>query len=382
MRVCHVTPHLPPDQAANALLPFHLGRWIRESGGEVTYVAHPPRAARTAPRDLPGPVVWIGRTEGSRLARRLRLTSLTAALRIVRAARPMMAAADVVHIHSNGLLAEVGALVARWLRKPVVLTLYGTEIWHYRARTFGPDLFTRAYRGAQAVTFYSRGLRDHAWELGLQRDAGEVVYPPVAPGFTFHDERGRDAARAALGLPHEHVILNVKRLHPLASQRHLIEAMASVTRRFPSAHAIICGTGPARAELEGLAGALNVAKHVTFAGLVDNERVAQLDAAADVFALPSVLEALPTVAVEALASGTPVISTDNPGGLELNGLFGEDVRIVPRQDSPALATALIEFLSRKRRTRAATAGVLDREFSAARVAEKFRRVYEAAMRRR
>ena len=57
MRICHVTPHLPPDQAANALLPLHLGNWARESGDEPLYVAHPPRAAGRS--DLPGTVTWI-----------------------------------------------------------------------------------------------------------------------------------------------------------------------------------------------------------------------------------------------------------------------------------------------------------------------------------
>ena len=80
-----------------------------------------------------------------------------------------------------------------------------------------------------------------------------------------------------------------------------------------------------------MARSAGVERHVSFAGLVDNARVARYCAAADLFVLPSLLEALPTVAVEALACGTPVISTDNPGGLELNDLFGDDVAIVPRR---------------------------------------------------
>ena len=43
MHILHVTPHLPPDQAANALLPRELGHWAREAGDTVEYLAHPPR---------------------------------------------------------------------------------------------------------------------------------------------------------------------------------------------------------------------------------------------------------------------------------------------------------------------------------------------------
>ena len=177
MRILHITPHLPPDQAANALLPFQLGEWARARGDAVAYLAHPPSQGGT--RELTG-VTWIPRTRRTALQRVLRTGSIAGAWRIRRAAAPLIAAADVVHVHSNGLLAEVGAGLARAMHKPVVLTLYGTEIWHYRPKRFGPDLFTRAYRGADAVTFYSRRLMERAGELGLQRPHCHVIYPAVS----------------------------------------------------------------------------------------------------------------------------------------------------------------------------------------------------------
>jgi len=48
MRICHVTSHLPPDQAANALLPLHLGQWAVEAGDAPSYIAHPPRTLHGA----------------------------------------------------------------------------------------------------------------------------------------------------------------------------------------------------------------------------------------------------------------------------------------------------------------------------------------------
>jgi glycosyltransferase involved in cell wall biosynthesis len=91
------------------------------------------------------------------------------------------------------------------------------------------------------------------------------------------------------------------------------------------------------------------------------------------------LEALPTVAVEALAAGTPVISTDNPGGLELNDIFGPDVAIVPREQPVALGTAIVRFLEDKRRTSTSTRATIDGEFSAPAVAARYRALYERAM---
>jgi glycosyltransferase involved in cell wall biosynthesis len=372
LTIVHLTPHLPPDQAANALLPFHLGEWAKARGDSVHFIAHPPRSGPPAPRS---DVTWIPRTTRTFAQRVFRTGSIAGAIRIRRQAAPLVRGADVVHVHSNGLLAEAGARLAKDLGKPVVLTLYGTEIWHYRPKRFRPDLFTRAYRSANAVTFYSQRLLDRADELGLSRLARRVIYPPVAESFTYHDVGAQRAIRQSFGITEQHLLVNVKRLHPLAGQRYLIEAMRPVVAQAPDTRLIICGTGSLLPELQAVARSNGVERHVTFAGLVDNALVAQYCAAADLFVLPSILEALPTVAVEALACGTPVVSADNPGGIELHGVFGDDVRVVPREDPGALAAAVLTALSEPRRTRPDTATTIQRRFRAEAIAREYWNVY-------
>lgn len=377
MRIVHVTPHLPPDQAANALLPHQLGEWARERGDTAHFLAHPP--VGRAPDARPD-VTWIPRTPRSWAQKVLRTGSIAGAMRIRRRATPLLAAADVVHIHSNGLLPEASARLARRLRKPVVLTLYGTEIWHYR-RKLGVDLFTGAYRHADAVTFYSQRLHERARELGLDRPGCSVIYPPVAPSFRFHDTAGMLEARRALRLTAANVLVNVKRLHPLAGQRFLLEALPAVVRAHPDTHLVICGTGALLPELQAVARSSGVERHVTFAGLVDNALVARYCAAADLFVLPSLLEALPTVAVEALASGTPVISSDNPGGVELHHVFGNDVEVVPREQPAPLGSAIATALAHRRRTSADTRRIIEERFRAAAVAQQYWDVYARVTRR-
>jgi glycosyltransferase involved in cell wall biosynthesis len=155
----------------------------------------------------------------------------------------------------------------------------------------------------------------------------------------------------------------------------MIEAMPAVIAVQPDTELVICGTGALRDELQAQAERLGVAGHVRLAGLVDNEIVADYNRAADVFVLPSLLEALPTVAVEALACGTPVVSADHPGGVELHGLFGDDVAVVPREDSGRLAAALIERLGAPRRTLPATAAGLTRHFRPAAVRAQYFALY-------
>jgi glycosyltransferase involved in cell wall biosynthesis len=157
--------------------------------------------------------------------------------------------------------------------------------------------------------------------------------------------------------------------------------MGEVIREHPDARLIICGTGDLLSELQHVARAAGVERHVTFAGLVDNTMVAKYCAAADLFVLPSLLEALPTVAVEALASGTPVLSSDNPGGLELNDVFGSDVEVVPREDWLALADAIRSKLRNKRRTMSATADVIAARFRPDAVARQYWDVYDGVRRK-
>ena len=379
MRLCHVSPHLPPDQAANSLLPAQLGAWGAAAGHEVTFVTQHPAQGRTQPVPLPGQVRRVSaRRSSSSIIRFLRVDSWIRAQAVAEALNDVAAGRDLMHLHSNGLIIEVASGWARRRGIPTVLTLYGTEIWHYRRR-WPIDPFTRAYMNATAVTFYSQRLLDRARSLGLTRPGLSVVYPPVSESFTARDADTRATWRHELGINEPYVVLNVKRLHELAGQRYLIEAFARVARQRDDVRLVICGTGPLKHDLEDRAAALGLTHKITFAGLVPNDVVARYASVADIFVLPSLLEALPTVAVEALAAGTPVISADHPGGLELNEIFGDDVSVVPRQNADALADRLEDALTTPRRTRTQTAALVRDRFSPSAVQKAYAAIYAAAV---
>jgi glycosyltransferase involved in cell wall biosynthesis len=380
MRICHVSPHLPPDQAANAILPAALGARAAAAGHEVTFVTQQPAQGSPAPAALAGEVRRVGvRRSASPVVRALRIDTWTRARAIAAAMDEMARGADVIHLHSNGLIIEVASAWAARRGVACVLTLYGTEIWHYRKR-WPIDPFTRAYRRAGAVTFYSRRLQQKAEQLGLGRLGLSTVYPAVSEIFAPADSETRIRLRYELGINEPLVLLNVKRLHELAGQRYLIDAFARVGRDRDDLRLILCGTGPLRQALEEQARSAGIAAKVTFTGLLPNEQVARYAAVADLFILPSLLEALPTVAVEALAAGTPVLSADHPGGLELHEIFGDDVAIVPRRDLDALADGISSALEHPRRTRVETADRVRKHFSPAAIQESYMAIYRLARR--
>ena len=372
MNICHVTPHLPPDQAANALFPFHLGDWATSHGHDVTFITHPPLSGEAAP--LPGSVQHIDRraTPTNPLLRRV--SSLGSALRITSTTLTTLKHADVVHLHSNGLLVETCATLAHQIGIPTVLTLYGTDIWHYHARFIDP--FTRMYKKANHLAFYSRGLLECAEQYGLARPDASVVYPPATKIFIPLKSDEREAQRKKLGFGDGKLLVNVKRLHPLGGQRFLIDAMPEVLRSYPDAKLVICGSGPLHDELQNRINERGLSEQVTLLGRIDNRSIATYCACADLFVLPSLLEACPTVAVEALACGTPVVSSDNPGGVELNALFGDDVGLVPREQVPDLAQGIINRLRRAARVTSDTSDLIERNFRPTGVWNQYSSIYE------
>ena len=367
MNVLMVTPHLPPHQAANALLPHLLGEALAARGHVARFLTFGADGGR--------PHTSYVRRRAARL-RRTRLPQALEAAETWWKAAPLVRQSELAHIHSSTWMNQVAARLCLRHRRPYVLTHYGTEIWHHDPRD---TRFRRFNRDAAHVTFYSRALLDRARELELPVRRASVVYPPVADAFTPRAPAAREAVRARLRPGGGPLLLNVKRLHPLADHATLLEAMDRVRRRHGDAMLLIAGSGEAEADLRARAARLGLDRAVGFLGLVPNDEVAELQAAADLFVLSSVLEATPTVALEALASGTPVVSADNPGGKELAGLFGDDVTVVPMRDPAALADAILAFLAAPRRTRPATAGIIAGQFRLGGVAERYLELYREAL---
>lgn len=374
LKVLMVTPHLPPDQAANALLPRLLGEGLKRLGHEVAFVSFEPRLGV---RSLDADVTYIARPADG-WPRKLRLSQVSTLLEVLRKARRPLLWADVVHVHSNTLMNQVCAAVAHRGKKPFILTHYGTEIWHFRRRR-PVDPFVWMNRRAAHVTYYSRLLLERSIELGVDPPNRSVVYPPAEDQFRVLTDEERAEARRSLGVGEGPLLLNVKRLHPLAGQRYLVEAMPEILRRFPSARACFAGEGESRRELEDRIEQGKLGRFVRLLGLVDNRELPRYYGAADLFVLPSKLEAFPTVAAEALACGTPVVTADHPGGKEIKELFPADVRVVPREDAKALGSGIIEALSSPHRSSRETLNRIEQEFRPAAAVEKYLSLYRAAL---
>lgn len=137
------------------------------------------------------------------------------------------------------------------------------------------------------------------------------------------------------------VILAAGRLVSLKDHPTLLRAIARVAAVRP-VRLVIMGEGPERERLESLAQTLGIADRVDLPGFQLNPLPYMRRAAA--FVLSSTYEALPNALIQAMACGTPVVSTDCPTGPRVIMEGGKCGPLAPVQDPIALATAILDTL--------------------------------------
>jgi glycosyltransferase involved in cell wall biosynthesis len=243
-------------------------------------------------------------------ARRV-LTSLPALARYLAKERPLALAS---HLNHANVVALVAAKLARY-RGRVVVVEHNTlseaaRNGKSRRDRMMPHIVRRAYRRADYVVGVSGGVvQDLARFTSLPAEKLKVVLNPVVtPDLT---ERAKEPIDHPWFTNGSQVFVAVGRLRPQKDFRTLLQAFSRVRAKRP-ARLLILGEGPERSELEALARELGVAKDVLLPGSVENPYAYLSRAVA--FVLSSRWEGLPTVLIEALACGVPVIATDCPSG--------------------------------------------------------------------
>ncbi len=192
---------------------------------------------------------------------------------------------------------------------------------------------------SESKQFYCDRYPDLAHRVALVRNTVDNdLFKPLPPEI---EETTRYAFSQRLGLPlNTQYILFAGRLHPQKDPLLLIQSLAQI--RIPHVHLLIAGDGELREAAEAEAQRLGVASAVSFLGAVPQEELIQLHQIAQVCALTSQYEGLPLVVLEALACGTPVVSTRCG---ETPKLLSEKSGIVCDERTPeAIAHALSQVL--------------------------------------
>lgn len=251
--------------------------------------------------------------------------------------------ADVVHIHDVFYMSSwVSGLLAVMAGKPLFLTQHVAMVEHSSSvvmlaqrlvyATVGRWLFAKAHRivaynkNVQAF-LVSRGVADHRI-MALTNGIDTDVFRPAEPGE-------RNTIRTRMALPIDRpLVLFVGRLVEKKGVHILLEARDS------NFDVIFAGPGPVpeQGRVEG----------IHWLGPLDQKQTADLYRACDLFAFPAVGEIFTLVMQEALSSGLPVLTTDDPA---YAGSVVADCIVLCRRDIAAFRAAIHSLLRDENRTR-------------------------------
>jgi glycosyltransferase involved in cell wall biosynthesis len=282
--------------------------------------------------------------------------------------------ADVVYAHYLFPTAAVAAAVAGAARIPFVVTAHGQDVRNLdrpavRRATAGP------LRRASAVIAVSEHLAEGLRASGLELPPVSVVNMGVDTArFRPGD---RDVARGWLGLPTgAPLVLAVGGLTERKNPLGLLQAFARVRAVRPDAVLALVGDGPLAGAVDAGARRLGLAGAVVRPGVVAHAAVADWITACDVLCVVSRVEPLGIVALEALATGRPVVATSIGGTAEVvpDPAAG---RVVDPLDPTRIGDAILELLDDPPAPEACRAAAEPHSLS--RQAERVAAILEAAV---
>lgn len=236
---------------------------------------------------------------------------------------------------------------------PLVVSLHGSDVFVAERHAMIGRIARGVFARAGAVTACSDDLHQRALALGANPASTVTVPYGVDTNRFAPDAPRRAAVRQTLGVGDAPLIFTAGRLVSKKGFEFLIDATRHLQATMPGVRVMIAGEGDLADALRRRADGLPV----TLLGNQSQDEIAGLVAAADIVAVPSIrddagnVDGLPNFALEALASGTPVVAT-RAGGLPQAITDRDNGRLVNERDMDGLAAAILETWSRPDRGRA------------------------------
>lgn len=382
-------------QSQGPILPVrivHLIDGLGRGGAEQLLTAYAPELKRIG-YDVQ--VVVFQEKEGNIQAERLRSAGIAVTFlridqlkrvdqlwRAVKGLRRMRP--DLLHAHLQFSIITAG-MARLLLGVPTMATLHTLE------EPSGLDRSSRRLRLmnwvlaklVDRVICLSRASFEAARRAGLPAVKLEVLANGIdLSPFDAPPLEGRAAVRAKHGIAQDApLIITVAVLRPEKGIDRLVAAMPMICNACPGAHLLVVGNGPQFGSLQSQIAALGLEEAVTLVGF--REDVPDLMRSADIFVLPTLNDALPTVVMEAMAAGLPVVASD-VGGLSDMMVSGVEGALVPPDDVPALGTAVLSLLlnpAMRKKSGSAARSRAEREFTlqgqVARLSEIYKQLVSA-----
>ena len=289
---------------------------------------------------------------------------------------------ELLHVHYAVPHATAGWVAREMLRASggdvkLVTTLHGTDITLVGQDPSYWGITKFSIERSDGLTAVSEWLRDRTLEDFECSDCAIRVIPNFVDPSIYHRE-GYECHRTALAEPDEKILMHISNFRPVKRIDDILHMFERILRSV-KARLVLVGDGPERPRASELAEELGVSDRVTFLGKLDT--VAELLACADLFLLPSEQESFGLVALEAQASGVPVVGSGDSGLPEVveHGVTGS---LHPVGDVEGMSEGAIALLRDNDAWKAASLASRDRAislFAADRIIPEYERYYQEVL---
>ena len=250
---------------------------------------------------------------------------------------------DLLHVHYAIPHASAAYMAKQILKKegkniPVITTLHGTDITLVgRDKTYAP-VVTFSINESDAITAVSNNLRDETYKhFKIEKEIEVIVNFVDVSRFT---RKPIDAFKKMIAPNGERVLMHASNFRKLKRIPDVIKIFKEVNDKIPS-RLMLVGDGPERPVAEDLCRELNLCDEIRFVG--KQEQMEDILAIADLFLLPSEYESFGLAALEAMAAGVPVVTT-NAGGLTEINIPGETGYLAEVGDVKTMGQQAIKIL--------------------------------------
>jgi N-acetyl-alpha-D-glucosaminyl L-malate synthase BshA len=251
---------------------------------------------------------------------------------------------DLLHVHYAIPHASAAYMAKKILEKqgkiiPVITTLHGTDITLVgKDKTFAP-VVTFSINESDAITAVSQNLADETYRnFKIEKEIKVIQNFVDVKRFR---KKPIDAFRRVIAPHHEKIVMHASNFRKLKRVTDVVRIFAEINKKVPS-KLLFVGDGPERPAAESLARELGVYDETRFVGR--QEQIEEVLAISDLFILPSDYESFGLAALEAMAAGVPVISS-NAGGLPEVNIEGETGYLADVGDVDTMSQRAIELLS-------------------------------------
>lgn len=225
---------------------------------------------------------------------------------------------EILHVHYAIPHAYAAYMAKKMLIEeniyvPIVTTLHGTDITLVGSHPFYKPAVTFSINKSDAVTAVSQSLKEDT--LRLFDIKNEISVVPNFIDLSKYNHGFTDCQRAMMANDDEKIITHISNLREVKRVQDVITVFYNIQKEMP-AKLMLVGEGPEREKMEWRCQQLGITEKVVFFG--KSNEIDKILCFSDLFLLPSQTESFGLAALEAMASGVPVISSNTGGIPEVN----------------------------------------------------------------